>query len=411
MFIASHPTGNALSRHLVRALFENDLLFEFWTSLNPSPTSPWQKVLPPPLKRVLSKRALDPAFHELVHTAPWREIVRNVAPHVGLGRIAGYEHGWASAMAVYADIDRRVAGRIEKCEEITAVYGYEDASIHSFQAARKRGVKTYHEVVIGYWRAAKQILGEEAELSPEWASTIILLDSPPARQAQKDEEIGLADEILVASEFTRKTLELCPNIQAPVRIVPYGAPERIVDESQLNLSPRGNRKLRVLYVGGLDQRKGISYLFESVAGMEAHVELTLIGSRTTSDCAALETALAKHTYLDSLPHPEVLEAMRAADVLVFPSLFEGFGMVLTEALSQGLPSITTLHSAGPDILSEGVDGFIVPIRSSTAIREKLELLLSDAERLPAMKLAAREKARSMTWRGYREKLVEVLREK
>jgi glycosyltransferase involved in cell wall biosynthesis len=100
--------------------------------------------------------------------------------------------------------------------------------------------------------------------------------------------------------------------------------------------------------------------------------------------------------------------MRAADVLIFPSLFEGFGMVLTEALSQGLPSITTLHSAGPDILSEGIDGFIVPIRSSTAIQEKLELLLSDPQRLPAMKRAALEKARNMTWQLYRQRLQETL---
>jgi hypothetical protein len=145
---------------------------------------------------------------------PWREILRNVAPQVGLDRIAGYEHGFASVMAVYGDIDRRVANRINSCPQITAVYGYEDASLHSFRAARARGVKTYHEVVIGYWRAAQQILGEEAERLPQWASTIILLDAPPARQAQKDEEIGMADEILVASEFTRKTLELCPTVKS-----------------------------------------------------------------------------------------------------------------------------------------------------------------------------------------------------
>jgi glycosyltransferase involved in cell wall biosynthesis len=100
--------------------------------------------------------------------------------------------------------------------------------------------------------------------------------------------------------------------------------------------------------------------------------------------------------------------MRRHDVLVFSSLFEGFGLVVTEALSQGLPVITTPHTCGPDILEDGVDGFIVPIRNPEAIAEKLEHLASDRSLLAEMSQAALKKARILSWAEYRRRIVEVV---
>ena len=102
--------------------------------------------------------------------------------------------------------------------------------------------------------------------------------------------------------------------------------------------------------------------------------------------------------------------MSGQDVLVFPSLFEGFGLVILEAMAQGMPVITTSHTAGPDLIEEGVDGFIVPIRSADAIAEKLCLLARDPDRLSAMQQAARRKAQSHSWESYRQRLVQVARE-
>ncbi len=120
--------------------------------------------------------------------------------------------------------------------------------------------------------------------------------------------------------------------------------------------------------------------------------------------------LGKYRWLPSLPHDELLREMSRHDVLLFPSLHEGFGLVMTEAMSQGLVVITTPHTAGPDLISDGADGFIVPIRSSAAIEEKLALLLHDPERLRALQEAAREKARTLTWENYRQRLLHLARE-
>ena len=102
--------------------------------------------------------------------------------------------------------------------------------------------------------------------------------------------------------------------------------------------------------------------------------------------------------------------MSRHDVLVLPSLHEGFGLVMSEAMGQGLVVITTPQTGGPDIIADGVEGFIVPIRSAEAIEEKLALLAHDRDRLLEMQAAAGRKAASLTWENYRHGVARVARE-
>jgi glycosyltransferase involved in cell wall biosynthesis len=102
--------------------------------------------------------------------------------------------------------------------------------------------------------------------------------------------------------------------------------------------------------------------------------------------------------------------MQQHDVLVLPSLFEGFGLVILEAMAQGLPVITTAHTAGPDVISQGVDGFIVPIRSAEAIAARLDQLASTPNLLREMKQAAQDKAKLQRWENYRESLLQMVQD-
>ena len=207
----------------------------------------------------------------------------------------------------------------------------------------------------------------------------------------------------MASNFTKSTLEQAPNAPKALHVIPYGAPE------SAELAPAKPReKLKVLFAGGLGQRKGLSYLLEAVEKTKTGVELTLIGTKTSADCLPLNMALKKHRWIPSLTHPEILKEMGRHDVFVFPSLFEGFGLVILEAMSQGLPVVTTAHTAGPDLICHGVDGFIVPIRSAEAIAEKLDQLATDRKLLAEMKHAAQAAAARFTWAAYRKKLAEAV---
>jgi glycosyltransferase involved in cell wall biosynthesis len=123
----------------------------------------------------------------------------------------------------------------------------------------------------------------------------------------------------------------------------------------------------------------------------------------------LDHALSIHRWIPSLPREKILEEMRRHDVLVFPSLFEGFGLVVTEALSQGLPVITTSHTCGPDVLTDGREGYLVPVRDPNAIADRLESLAGNRSLLSDMSAAALEKARELSWSGYRNRLAGMVR--
>jgi glycosyltransferase involved in cell wall biosynthesis len=406
--IASHPTGNANSRQAMQALAEAGLLAELHTSIATFQGNVLGRISGLPGFGELRRRTYPSSLQPFIRMHPWREAVRLASLRFGWTSLVERERGWASVERVYGGIDK-CASRAVKGLKPDGVYSYEDGALETFRAAGNTGAKRLYDLPIGYWRAARRILQEEAERRPEWAVTLGGLQDSATKLSRKDEELRLADRILVASSFTKKTLEECPFPVAPIAVIPYGANDAFSAQDKVARSS-ADEPLRVLFVGGLSQRKGIADLFEAVELLKTHVELTVIGRKPTEACEALDVSLKKHRWVESMPRERILEEMQAHDVLVFPSLFEGFGLVVTEALSQGMPVITTPHTCGPDVITEGEDGFIVPIRDPQAITEKLELLHRDRDRLAAMSEAASKKAKSLTWERYRQGVVEVVRE-
>jgi glycosyltransferase involved in cell wall biosynthesis len=363
--------------------------------------------LPAGLAAQIRRRAVPEELQPLAHSRAWREIVRLAASRTGGGWLTGHETGRFSVDAIYRDLDQTTARRLGH-GGFAGVYAYEDGAAGTFAAARARGLATFYDQPIGYWRAARRILTEEAERQPEWAGTIVGNRDSAAKTARKDEELRLAGDVVVATTFTKATLRDHPGFSAPIHVLPYGAPVVSTDEPRSPYAAAG-QPLRVLYVGSLGQRKGLSYLFEAAQLCGRSIELSVIGIKPAEPCAALERALAAHRWTPSLPHAEVLAQMRRSDVLVFPSLFEGFGLVILEAMAQGVPVITTPHTAGPDIIADGVDGFIVPIRDPAAIAARLALLYGNRDHLAMMGTAARAKAAQFTWAAYETGLARIVR--
>ena len=330
------------------------------------------------------------------------EIVRLFAPKLGFRGLVKHETGPFSVDAVYRALDHTVARRLTR-GNFRAVYAYEDGAQYSFQAARRMGAKTLYDLPIGYWRAARSLLLDEAERQPEWAGTLIGNQDSVAKTERKEAELALADVVFVASAYTRDTLSAASGFKGPIVVVPYGSPSVLAAAMPAAPAPSA-KKLRALFVGSLGQRKGLSYLFAACRQVQSGVSLTVIGQKPLEPCPALERELSAVRWLPSCSHQQILAEMAAHDVFVFPSLFEGFGLVLLEALAMGLPIITTAHTAGPDLIQDGVEGFIVPIRDAAAIAERLELLHREPARLAAMSQSARERARQFSWGKYEKTL-------
>jgi glycosyltransferase involved in cell wall biosynthesis len=111
----------------------------------------------------------------------------------------------------------------------------------------------------------------------------------------------------------------------------------------------------------------------------------------------------------SVPRSQMAEHYAWADVFVLPTVGDTFGLVLLEAMAAGLPVIVTPRSAGPDILRDGTDGFLVPVNQSAEIAAALDLLASDRGRLRAMSENARRRAGEFTLEHFGRRLVAAIR--
>ena len=407
MITLVHPTGNANVRQAAQALNEAGLLSEFWTTVYWRRERALNSVLPGPVAQLFNRRAFPHVRRDQVRSRPWREAARLLADRAGLTALTRHETGLLSVDAVYRSLDRTVARRLRRKTTISAVHAYEDGALRSFRSARQVGIKTIYELPIGYWKAYRELMVEEAESQPEWAKTLVGNDDSENKRNRKDEELALADRIIVPSEYVRSTLKRAGPLGAPISVVPYGAPP--LAERPVRQARRETGRLKIIFVGSLSQRKGLSYLLKAVEMLGSSVELTLIGARV-GECEVRDAACLNHHWISSLPHHEVLREIQRHDVMVFPSLFEGFGLVLLEAMSCGVPVIATPNGAAPDFLTDGDDGFLVPIRNAEAIAEKVEQLIRDRERLAAMSEAAARTAARHAWESYRARLVVSVRE-
>src|SRR5208283_82834 len=102
------------------------------------------------------------------------------------------------------------------------------------------------------------------------------------------------------------------------------------------------------------------------------------------------------------PRKDVVRVYQSADVFLFPTISDGFGLTQIEAMACGLPVITTPNAGS--VVRDGIDGFIVPIRNSEALAEKIELLAGDPELLNWMSQNACQRAADFSWEKYGERM-------
>jgi glycosyltransferase involved in cell wall biosynthesis len=242
--------------------------------------------------------------------------------------------------------------------------------------------------------AARKLLANEPELRAD-----------PRRLTELEQECFLADHVIAASEFTRHSLIHAGLDPGRISVVPYGVDTRLFPRVADDGSRGG--PIRVLFVGQISQRKGILDLLEAWrdCGTQRR-SLTLVGRGAS---ALLEAgAPAGIRAFEHLGSSELVQALASHDVLCLPSIAEGFGLVIMEALACGTPVIASCNTGGADVLSDGVDGFILRAGDVPALRSLLSDLAGDPSKVRGMRLAAQLKAESYSWEKFREDIVTVI---
>jgi starch synthase len=303
---------------------------------------------------------------------------------------------------VYESFDKKVSK--QQLGTINAVYAYEDAAQHIFNVAKKNNITCIYELPIAHYTLLKSILTEEARLFPEFASSLISLNEPAWKLRKKDAELNLADQIFVPSDFVKKSITDATNISPEkIHINPYGAPVESFYPAE-----KKDDIFRVLFVGAVGPRKGVHYLIQAWKELDLpSSELLLVGKNVYPE-NWLENSIKGLTirYIPSVPHHTLKDIYTSADAFVFPSLAEGLALVQLEALSCGLPVITTPNAGAGSIIKEGYNGFLIPIRDVEALKQKMSFLYSNRIKLSKMKQYARRSAEKYSWERYQKQLIE-----
>jgi glycosyltransferase involved in cell wall biosynthesis len=219
-----------------------------------------------------------------------------------------------------------------------------------------------------------------------------------------------AAAVLVPSETTRNDLlRLYPmeGLQAKVQVVPEGL-RPAVDPGPL---PDGLRPGFLLAVGTVEPRKNYPRLVEAYRKLRRRPdmpELVIAGRPgwAYGDTLARIRSEPGVRYLGHVDEPTLESLYRSASVLVFPSLYEGFGLPLLEAMGHGVPAVVGAAGALPE-LAVGA-ALSVDAEDPNAIAGALERLVADESLRSKLGAEGRRRARSYTWTGAAERTLDVL---
>lgn len=395
----SHPHGNANSYQAASALSENKWLSSFQTGL-------------------ISKAGASDAFRYLPAHVRERSLNRNYEnipgpnkrPHIlweAISRVGRRlkptgltsQVGWYDVL--FCGHDLQVSRALEA--NLDAVYAYEDAAKRTFNIAKQLGAAAIYELPLGYYKAVAAEINRAQKERPAFEQGAY--EEPHWKQARKDAELELADVVVVPCEWAARSLTYSDAWgKKPVSVVPYGTPAGEIPAR----TRRPDGPFTVLFAGQIGLRKGVPHLIEAWESLRLKdARLWMAGSMNLGRDYLTRHSSSFH-YLGAMPRVRLLEAMREADLFVFPSLAEGFGLVIGEAMAVGLPVLTTMNTGGPELINDGREGWCIPAHDTGSLREHIERAYRNRDALFEMGKRARLRAEQWTWADYRKRLIQEL---
>lgn len=391
--LAFHERGH-LAAYATAFVYRPDSMLAHM--LRALPTSLRARIIPQ-----LERRAISALPPKLIEDYPVWDIWRTLAEKLGAPPTM-VDRIW-DRMSL--DFTRRTSRRLQ--QDIDAVYAYEYTALEAFEGAERRGIARILDYPSLNSRQFEYLQRQEQSRYPD------LKDGNEAyferkfegRQARRDAEMQRADVII-----TNSSVALASHINGgadPRRIfaVPYGAPPAI--EAVRPRSARG--ALKVIWAGTFGIRKGAHHFIDAWRALGARGEAVAdIYGAVSLPSRLWRPAPAGMQFHGSVARPELFEAFEAADVLMFPTLSDGFGMVVTEAFARGLPVITTDQAGASDLVEHEKNGLIIPAGDPESVRRALNWCLENRERLGEMRCAALASAKGWQWSDYRRALIDAV---
>ena len=336
-----------------------------------------------------------------VETFPWLHTPETVLNRAGLlPRWLSDEMGVRNALW----FDRWTAKRIpEDTDALVAIAG---AGLTTGRLVQRRGGRFVCDRGSTHQRWQERIVSEEYR---RWGVDLPVSD---IRDTLREEEIyATADAITVPSTFALRSYLEMGVPREKLHVIPYGA-----ELGEFSAEPpleRDAAGFDVLFAGEVCLRKGVPYLLEAFARLRHPAKRLRLAGHIGPDMKHLlgRLPLESVEVLGPLAKPELTALMRRSHVLVLPSVEDGFGLVLGEAMACGCAVVSSSHTGGEDLYSDGVEGFIVAARDGVAIALRLQALADDRVLLGRMQAAALARVQAIGgWNEYGERWVALLRE-
>jgi alpha-maltose-1-phosphate synthase len=340
---------------------------------------------------------VDPDLRPVATSRPWLFGLGHVRARLGLAS----RTTWLEDMAL-ADFGAWAARRMRSCHVLHALAG---TGLEAGARVQATGGRWVCDRASTHIRTQQRILEEE---HARWGVKAPYFSGEGTERAEAEYE-G-ADAIVVPSEFARRSFIERGFSEAKIVTCPFG-----VDLALFHPMPGGREsrsRLRVVFLGTASLRKGIGYLLDAVRPLVhgRRVETWLVGARHRDALPLLDRHAGEFQAFGPRPRAELSTWLSRCDVLVLPSVEEGLAGVMAQAMACGLPVIATPNTGAEDLVTDGVEGFLVPPHSADHIRDRILWMLDNPAGVRAMGDAAFRRVQLLGgWSTYAQRLITLYR--
>lgn len=221
------------------------------------------------------------------------------------------------------------------------------------------------------------------------------------------EEINDSEYFLIASSVVKRSMMFSGVKKKQMFLAPYG-----VDFNKFNFVQKEKlqKPIKLVYVGQVNYRKGIHHLLKVMDSFEEdEVELFLAGGYEETTPFYKQYKDRKNIHFLGFVTRDVLANLyQKCDVFVFPTLGEGYGLVILEALSCGVPCVVSNLAGGDDAIIEGYNGFKFEAGNDTDLRSKIQWFINNPEQLSVFSKNSRMSVEKQTWQSYYDCVVKAI---
>ena len=290
--------------------------------------------------------------------------------------------------------DKLAAKNLGECDICVA---FSNFALHTNRRAKELGAVTIVQ------RGSAHMLYQQKIIEDEYEKFGLKFNRTHPKIIEKQlMEYEEADYIFVPSIFAKRTFLEKGIPEEKLIHASYG-----IDLSEFKQLPKGDNVFRVIFAGGMTLQKGVHYLLQAFSELNLpNSELLLIGGISDEIKPFFEKYEGTFKWLGHKPQAELHRYYSQGSVFVLNSIQDGFGMVMTQAMACGLPLISTANTGGPDLIEDGKEGFIIPIRDVEAIKERILFFYENPKLCKEMGESAKKKvSQGFTWDDFGENIV------